>query len=317
MKWEKLGKIFDPKDFKLPNNCIDYAQSPQTIVFDNYIRIFFSTRERDITGKFLSHIAYVDFTKDLKQVIKVSDKTIIELGVSGCYDEHGIFPLNVLKVSDQIYGYIGGWARRKSVSIETSVGVAISKDNGETFQRIGNGPVLTSSLHNPFLVGDPFVTIINNKFYMYYIFGTKWLEKPGYEPQRVYKITQTVSDDGINWENSCKLIINDKINENECQALPTVIEFNNQFHMFFCYRDAFGFREDKDKSYRIGYAYSNNLKKWKRDDENAGIDVSIDGWDSEMMCYPHIFKCDDNTYLLYNGNTFGRNGFGAAVLIKE
>ena len=64
MKWEKLGKIFDPKDFKLPNNCIDYAQSPQTIVFDNYIRIFFSTRERDITGKFLSHIAYVDFTKD-------------------------------------------------------------------------------------------------------------------------------------------------------------------------------------------------------------------------------------------------------------
>ena len=48
--------------------------------------------------------------------------------------------------------------------------------------------------------------------------------------------------------------------------------------------------------------------------KKSGIDVSKDGWDSEMLCYPHVFKCDDNIFMLYNGNQFGRYGFGLAVL---
>ena len=41
-----------------------------------------------------------------------------------------------------------------------------------------------------------------------------------------------------------------------------------------------------------------------------------DGWDSEMQCYPHVFWCGDTAFLLYNGNAFGRGGFGGAVLEK-
>lgn len=33
-----------------------------------------------------------------------------------------------------------------------------------------------------------------------------------------------------------------------------------------------------------------------------------------MMSYPHVFECDDNIYMLYNGNTFGKDGFGLARL---
>ena len=84
--------------------------------------------------------------------------------------------------------------------------------------------------------------------------------------------------------------------------------------MFFCYRQADGFRKNRDRSYRIGYAYSENLVDWTRDDENVGIDVSENGWDSDMLCYPHVFQCDGKIYLLYNGNEFGRLGFGLAVL---
>ena len=35
-------------------------------------------------------------------------------------------------------------------------------------------------------------------------------------------------------------------------------------------------------------------------------------WDQNMQCYPHISECDGRTFLLYNGNEFGRFGFGAA-----
>ena len=37
-------------------------------------------------------------------------------------------------------------------------------------------------------------------------------------------------------------------------------------------------------------------------------------WDGDMVCYPHLTEIDGRIVLLYNGNAFGREGFGAAVL---
>ena len=69
MKWKKLGKIFDPTQYKLPNNCSAFAQSPQALVFDKFVRIYFSTRAIDASGKYLSHIAFVDMEKNLQKHI--------------------------------------------------------------------------------------------------------------------------------------------------------------------------------------------------------------------------------------------------------
>jgi hypothetical protein len=316
MKWRKLGKIFDPSQHKLPNDCVLFAQSPQALVFDDFVRIYFSTRAVDNrNGKYLSHIAFVDMRKNLRDVIRVSDKTVIQLGGLGCFDEHGIFPINPVRNGNKIYAYTCGWNRKVSVSVDTSIGLAISDDNGLTFKKTGEGPVLTSSLHEPFLVGDPFVIVYDNIFHMWYIFGTKWIRSSdGAAPDRVYKIGHATSNDGIEWQKEGTQLITDKLNSDECQALPTVIDFNGKKHMFFCYRQATSFRKERDRGYRIGYAYSEDLQHWIRDDENVGIDVSKEGWDSDMQCYPHVFRCDDKLYLLYNGNEFGRYGFGIAVL---
>jgi hypothetical protein len=317
MKWKKLGKIFDPTEHQLANNCFEFAQSPQTIVFDTFVRIYFSTREKDKSGKYLSHVAFVDFDKSFQTIINISDKTVIPLGNLGCFDEHGIFPINVLKTNTKILAYTTGWNRKVSVSADASIGLAISNDNGLTFEKHGNGPVLSATLNQPFLVSDAFVVVFENKFHMWYIYGTKWTQYDNNSaPDRVYKITHAISDDGINWIRDEKCIISDKINDDECQALPTVIEYNKLYHMFFCYRHASGFRTEKEKGYRLGYAYSKDLKNWTRDDDNKGIDLSLNDWDSDMMCYPHLFKVDDKVYLLYNGNEFGRAGFGLAILEK-
>jgi len=317
MKWKKLGLIFNPAEHKLANNCSEFAQSPQALVFDDFVRIYFSTREKDNTGKYLSHISYVEMDKKLSKIKKIADKTVIPLGNLGCYDEHGIFPLNILRDGNRVLGYIGGWNRRISVSIETSIGLAISRNDGLTFERIGDGPVLSSSLYEPFLVGDPFVLKVAGLYHMWYIYGTEWINNPDNNvKERVYKIGHASSGDGISWNKTGRQLINDRIGRYECQALPTVIEIDGMYHMYFCYREMIGFRENKDKAYRIGYACSGDLNNWTRDDANAGIDVSTVGWDSEMMCYPHVFNCEGNIYMLYNGNKFGRFGFGAAVLEK-
>lgn len=317
MKWKKLGQIFDPTQHELPNECVEFAQSPQALVFEDRVRIYFSTRQVDRrNGKFLSHISFVDMKKNFREVVKVSDETVIPLGNLGCFDEHGIFPMNVLRYEDKVYGYTCGWSRRASVSVETSIGLAISTDQGDTFQRIGDGPVLTSSLNEPFLVGDAFVQVYDGVFHMWYIFGTHWKTySAGAPPDRTYKIGHATSLDGVAWaKEEARQIIADRLDSDECQALPTVIKVGSRYHMIFCYRQASDFRRNSARAYRLGYAFSDDLSHWIRDDASVGIDVSEGDWDSEMLCYPHLFECDGQVYLLYNGNEFGRRGFGIAVL---
>lgn len=319
MKWNKLGKIFDPTKFDLPGDCFEFAQSPQTLVFDDRIRIYFSTRKKENDGKFLSHIAFIEMDKGLKEIIRVSRNTVIPLGGLGAFDEHGIFPINPLRVQDKIYAYTCGWSRRVSVSVETSTGLAISNDGGISFEKVGTGPVLSSSLYEPMLVGDSFVQFYDGQFHMWYIFGKKWIEASLNEPPaRVYKIAHAVSSNGIDWKKEeGKQIVTDVLNENECQALPTVIKIGNTYHMYFCFRYATDFRTNPARGYRIGYAFSTDLLNWTRDDEKGGFLISTEGWDAEMNCYPHIFRCDDKVYLLYNGNQFGKYGFGIAELQED
>ena len=57
MKWTKLGKTFDPTHYTLPNDCVQFAQSPQALVFDDFVRIYFSTRSVDKSnGKYLASL---------------------------------------------------------------------------------------------------------------------------------------------------------------------------------------------------------------------------------------------------------------------
>jgi hypothetical protein len=56
------------------------------------------------------------------------------------------------------------------------------------------------------------------------------------------------------------------------------------------------------------------LIDWERDDDRAGVDVSDEGWDSEMVSYPHVFELDGAVYMMYLGNQVGRHGFGLARL---
>lgn len=315
MKWHKLGMIFSPREHKLAKDFVGFAQSPQTLVLPDCVRIYFSTRLLD-GDKFLSHVQYVDMARDLSRILDVSHHEVLPLGESGCFDEHGIFPLHVVPYKSKVYGYTTGWTRRVSVPAESGIGLVISDDDGKTFQRYGSGgPVMMASLHEPFLVADAFVREYNKILHMWYIHGTAWIKKDNQTPpERIYKIAHATSHDGIEWKREGRLIIPDSF-DHECQALPTILKIDSRYHMYFCYRHTFDFRTDPTKAYRIGYAYSDDLVNWVRADDQAGITTSPSDWDGDMMCYPHIFECDGAVYLLYNGNEFGKHGFGAAKLV--
>jgi hypothetical protein len=313
-KWKKLGRVFNPVDVKNVPWLKEFAQAPSVLVFDKFVRVYFSCRpEADSNGQYMSYTAYVDLNrKNLFDIMNLASKPIIKLGSLGSFDEFGIYPTSVIRDDSRVLAYYGGWTRCESVPFNVAIGLGISYDHGETFGKSGLGPVLSYDLEEPFILSGPKIRKFNGSWYLFYIAGKKWIPNNG-KPEPVYRIRMAHSVNGINWVKCNRDLIDTKLEENECQASPDVFFYKGKYHMFFCYRYSLNYR-GKDKGYRIGYAYSDDLIEWVRDDNQAGIDVSLDGWDSEMISYPHVFELDGKIYMFYLGNQVGRFGFGLAEL---
>lgn len=313
-KWRKLGKVFTPGPQHGREWLQAFAQAPATLVFDDFVRVYFSCRPpADANGQYVSHSAFVDLDRaDLFKVLRVSAKPILPLGATGTFDEFGVYPVSVLRNGDEVRAYYAGWTRCESVPFNTAIGCATSPDGGETFTRLGPGPVIGYSPDEPFVMSGPKVRRFGGRWYLWYIAGRKWKMVAG-RAEPVYKIRMATSEDGIHWTKEGRDLIESRIEEDEAQASPDVFRANGRYHMFFCYRYSEDYR-GKSFGYRIGYASSDDLVHWKREDGKAGIDVSDEGWDSEMISYPHVFELDGRTYLAYLGNQVGREGFGLAVL---
>jgi predicted GH43/DUF377 family glycosyl hydrolase len=313
-KWKKLGRVFNPQDVKGKPWLNEFAQAPSVLIFDKFIRVYFACRPLpDANGQYVSYSAFVDFNRNnLTEIVNIAKQPILELGERGTFDEFGTYPTSVIRNGNEIIAYYGGWTRCESVPFNVAIGIAKSTDNGETFKKMGPGPVISYSINEPFILSGPKIRKFNDTWYLFYIAGRKWIENDG-KPEPVYKIRMATSTDGINWIKADKDIIEDKLEVDEAQASPDVIFLNGKYHMFFCYRYGLNFR-GKEKGYRIGYASSTDLINWVRDDSKVGIEVSEEGWDSEMISYPHVFELDNKIYMYYLGNGVGRFGFGLAEL---
>lgn len=320
-QWEKKGLVFNPQECAArPVWRWHYAQGENTLLYDGFIRVYFCCREKpDKDGRTVSRVSYVDLSRDNPcEILKIAERPVLEPGGLGEFDEFGIYPFSVIRRQDGIYAYYGGVTRGESVPFYVSIGCAVSKDQGETFQKIGPGPVLTASLHEPYVVCSPKIRFYHGKWYLFYSAGKLWTKEAG-RPEICYKLRMAVSGDGRNWEKCGRDIMEDRLGEMESQACADVIWQNGWYHMFFCYRNHTDFRKNPQNSYRIGYARSADLLYWERDDAKAGITVSGEpgSWDSEMVAYPHVFVCDGKTYMLYLGNEVGKSGFGLAQLKGE
>ena len=311
--WRKLGNVFNPTNLETPDWMNEFAQAPHSVIFEDFLRVYFSCRPKpDFNGQYVSYSAFVDFELDnIKQIRKISEQPVLKLGELGTFDEFGTYPVSVIKNNNDYWAYYAGWSRCDSVPFNTAIGFAISKNNGETFEKFGPGPILSYSLEEPFILSGPKIRKFNDNWFLFYIAGREWIVDNG-KPEPVYKIRLATSKDGLNWTKVNTDLIKSNISH-EAQASPDVFFKDGIYHMFFCYRGGKNYR-GKENGYRIGYAYSSDLINWQRADELVGIDVSESGWDSEMISYPHIFELNGRIYMYYLGNSVGKNGFGLAIL---
>ena len=313
-KWKKLGQLFNPATFTIESWMEEYAQAPSVFIFDNFVRIYFSSRQKiDENKMYVSRLGYIDVQRDnLFNIINHSQEPILPLGGLGTFDEFGTYPASVIDTGQDMRVYYAGWTRCESVPFNAAIGVAISKDNGDTFEKIGNGPVLSFTPDEPFVLGSPKIRKFNGVWYLWYAAAREWLSNNG-SPQPVYKIRMAHSKDGLNWTRLNKDLIEDVLEENECQASADVLFRDGKYHMWFSYRYNLNYT-DKKRGYQIGYASSDDLISWERDDSKAGIYKSGSGWDSDSVSYPFVFELDGKTLMLYQGNEIGKFGFGLAEL---
>lgn len=311
MKWEKKDRIF-----KANGNygwMISHAQVPTMLIRpqENLIRVYFSTRP--IQSQ--SRITFLDLDiNDPSKVIYINENPILELGKLGTFDEHGLMPSSVIEYNDLIYLYYSGWQRGFSVPYNNYTGLAISKDGGKTFKKYSESPILDRKNQELYSATSPCVLKEDDFWHMWYCSGTHWLEVNG-KLEHTYDIKYAKSIDGKIWDQTGKISIQQK-NKFEAITKPAVIKINQTYHMWFCYRGSQDFR-DGIESYKIGYALSSDGTNWERNDALSGIETSKEGWDSKMIAYPEIKKNGNQIIMLYNGNSFGKEGFGWAILNKN
>lgn len=298
MKWKKLGHIFAPKDNHLW--MISHAANPVAEhIQSDLFRIFFSCRN----SLNQSSVGYVEIDIcNPCESHRVSHEPVLIPGNVGAFDDSGASISCIVGVGSKRYMYYLGWNLGVTVPWRNSIGLSVSDSTKAPFRRIYQAPIMDRNEVDPFSLSYPCVIRDNNHYKMWYGSNLSWGPNQS-DMNHVIKYAE--SDDGIVWRREGVVAIDFKDSREYAISRPWVIRDSDCWRMWYSYRG---------ESYLIGYAESGDGVHWSRKDSEVGIDISETGWDSEMIEYPCVFDHNGERYMLYNGNGYGKTGFGLSVL---
>lgn len=298
--WRKLGKTNFCQS--LNKDLLTHTSNPLAVYLkDDEYRIFFSARDK--SNK--SSIGYVDIDILKNEVTNISNKTIFKYGTNDSFYSHGVSVGNLYSVENKDYILFMAWQIKDGQHWRGDIGRLLLKNN-EVLSLDPKDAFMTCDGEDKVSLSYPWVIFDEGIYKMWYGSTNDWNSSNG---EMIHVIKYATSKDGKNWDKH-GLAIPFEIGIAQAFSRPTVIKDNNVYHMWFSYRSGDGTK------YRIGYAQSKDSLIWDRKD-HSGIEVSKEGWDSEMICYPFVFDHKGKRYMLYNGNDYGKTGFGLAVLEEE
>ena len=304
MNWKKLGCVYDVQD----TDKYTHAMFPNPLILNEdkgLVRIFYTHRDKDNYG----FPTYLDLkiNKEEIEILYNHNEPILEHSEIGCFDECGVNITSIIQTENETRYYYLGWSTAVKVPFRNAIGVlrGCANKNMPFLERVFKGPILDRTTEQPYFCATPGVIKEENFYRMYYTIAEKWQFKDNIPTVACY-LSYADSTDGLKWNPSNKMIMPHKETDHVLTT-PFVIKEDGIYKLWYSYRG---------EKYRIGYAESTDGKNFERKDEDAGITVSKEGWDSEMVEYPVIFNLKDYRYMLYCGSDFGRSGFGIAILSK-
>jgi len=298
MAWRRLGHLYTPAGEKAWARSHAALPIPMHLEADRF-RVFFSAR--DETNK--SSVGWADIElNDRPAILGESAEPVLTAASAGHFDDSGIGLGSIVRGQDADRLYYMGWNLGVVAPWRNSIGLATGSVAAGKFLRLFAGPIMDRSPEDPYTLSYPWVMRMGpDDWRMWYGSNLAW---GGSSADMQHAIKTASSRDGISWMRHADPVIGFTQPEEYALARPCVIMRNGTFHMWFATRG---------ERYRIGAAMSQDGRSWQRCDEAWGLDAQGDGWDSEMVCYPCVVQHRDKLYLFYNGNGYGKTGFGIAV----
>jgi len=301
MRWAKRGLVYGPAGDSWWAQA--WALQPTPLVrADGTIRVFAGFR----TLEGVSRVGFVDVSaEDPSRVLRVSREPALDVGRPGAFDENGVVPCAVVERGGELHLYYAGYQLGRQVKFYVFSGLAVSRDGGETFRRHSEAPVCDRR------DGELFFRVIHSimpeggRWRVWYGGGDTY-EGEGGRQLPSYNIRYAESADGLRLGDDYAVCVDTEGDEYRV-GRPYVVRDGGLYRMFFS-------AGTEATGYRLAYAESRDGVAWERKDSEVGIDVSAEGWDSRMQAYPAVVGHGGRTFLFYNGNEYGREGFGYAEL---
>jgi hypothetical protein len=296
MKWIKHGLVFaagGQRDW-----MVSHAANPvaEPLGGDRF-RVYFGCRDAHNR----SHVGWVEVeVGERLRVLDLAGEPAVVPGPPGSFDDSGASMGCLVGDGRRRYLYYVGWNLGVTVPWRNSIGLAVRDDEGVPFAKVSRAPIVDRSDVDPFSLSYPWVLREADRWRMWYGSNLRW---GGHEKDMDHVIKYAESADGVHWVRDGHVALGLEGPGEYALARPCVLHEDGRYRMWYCRRG---------DTYRIGLAESADGRQWVRR-ADGGLGPSPHGWDSEMTAYPCVFRHRGRLHMLYNGNRYGREGFGLAV----
>jgi len=301
-QWHKLGLLYRPGQSGRHPKLLSHAANPLPLnLEDDLYRIYYCGRDEFNR----SSVGAVDIDILRREIVQDHGNTFFEHGPEGSFYADGVSIGNCYEVDGVKYMLFMGWQNPPELHWRGDIGRLVVKPD-LTLELDSEDPLMGSDDIDPISLAYPWIMQDEAGGYrMWYPSTISWDAGNG---EMLAVIHFASSENGHDWKRH-GIAVPYALGTAQAFSRPTVIgNAREGFEMWFSYRG------DPGTTYRIGYATSRDGLTWKLALDNAGISVSPEGWDSEMIEYPFVIDHKGRRYMLYNGNGYGKTGFGMAVL---
>jgi hypothetical protein len=298
VRWRKLGRIYEPEG-KFAWARSHAANPVAEHCGGDRFGVYFGARDE----RNRSSIGWVEIDlRRPREILACAERPLLSPGEPGSFDDSGVSMGCLAAAPDgRSLLYYLGWNVGGDTPWRNRIGLAVRRAGEAHFEKLAR-PVLDLNEADPHSLSYPWVLADAPGWRMWYGSNLDWGPD---KADLTHVIKCAESRDGTAWTRNGATALGFRGNGEFALSRPCVLKEKGRYKMWFSFRG---------ETYRIGYAESDDGRSWTRDDARAGIDVSPSGWDSESIEYPHVFDHAGRRYMLYNGNGYGRTGFGLAVL---
>jgi hypothetical protein len=296
-RWEKRGLVFAPPGTGWMRS---HAMLPTPLVLPDRIRVFFAACDADLRGR----IFRVDLDRDdPRRILELGDAPALDLGPPGAFDADGVNPSQILTCEGRLILCYIGWQRLSAeVPYTLFAGLAESEDGGLSFHRRGGGQILHPASEERYFRTAPFIFPAPGGWGMLYIGGGTFFDGKAGKRIPIYSLCRADSADGRRWDAPPRpALLDPDPGQGEIGfGRPVLWQEGDAMTLLVSVRTQDGYTQRQAR-------LEAGVLRW-----DTVLDGAAEEWESLMTEFAAPCRAGAWEYLFYNGNQFGRLGFGVA-----